>query len=240
MARKIAFLVFMLILFAAGAGYMGLNSPFFSVKEVQALGLARLRADDVVEAAGIEKGTNIFRVDLGKAAERVAGNPWVRSVTLRRRLPATVEIVVTERAAVAAMPYYSSYVLFDEDGWALEVVRDLPALPLVTGEDVPEVTVGSQVDSEGLRGAIACASAFGPRANEVSEVHADRSGEITAYIAGGITALVGRPDSTLTRRVGLLLGILQDVRSTKIPVKVIDVRYEKPVVRLKAPFAKGG
>ncbi|MGE5484954.1 MAG: cell division protein FtsQ/DivIB [Ignavibacteriales bacterium] len=235
MSRRFKIVLFMLwVLAMAGAGYVLLNSPFFSVTEVQVLGCLRTSPDEIVAASGILEGANIFSVPLGEAAERIAAIPWVQSVTCMRRFPATVGIQVIERKPAAVTPHHNSFMVLDPEGWVVEV-RDRPGgLPLVTVEPVPEMHVGEQVDSEALRWAIACAQAFGPRSNELAEVHADEKSHLTVYMTGGLRAMLGQADSTLERKVGLLLGIINDIRGNGVDAEYVDLRYEKPVVKTRS------
>lgn len=215
----------------AGAACVFLNSSFFWVKSVQVLGNARVKTEEIVAAAALPEGVNILKAPLGEAAERVAGIPLVKSVTCRRRFPDTIEIVVTERKAAAVTPHHNSFVVLDEDGWAMEVRQAPGGLPLVTADPVSKMVVGQQADSQALRWAIQCAAAFGPRVGDVAEVHCDSKNQITVYMTGGLRGLLGQADSTIERKVGVLLGIINDVKQSGLEVEYVDLRYEKPVVK---------
>jgi len=227
------------VLAMAGAGYALLNSPFFSVKSVQVLGCARVHPDEVVAASGISEGSNIFSVALGEAAERVAAIPWVQSATCMRRFPSTIEISVVERKPAAVTPHHNSFVVLDSEGWAIEIRNAPGGLPLVTVEPLQDMRVGEQVDSQALRWAISCALAFGPRSNEVAEVHADERSHLTVYMAGGLRAMLGQADSTLEKKVGLLVGIINDIRRNGVEAEYVDLRYEKPVVKTRPGVQPG-
>ena len=60
-----------------------------------------LKPEDILEAADLHKGVNIFRVDLAKAQALVAAIPQVEKVSVSRQLPNRVAIQINERKPVA-------------------------------------------------------------------------------------------------------------------------------------------
>ena len=85
-------------LMAATFGYRWVTtSPTFSIRAVTLSGNRRAATDELVRASGLQPGNNLFTADLESAERAMAQQPWVKSVELHRRLPATVQIRVTER-----------------------------------------------------------------------------------------------------------------------------------------------
>src|SRR5215510_9247006 len=74
---------------------------YFAVQEVVVLGNRRLAPDDLRRAAGIAPGVSIWDVDFRTAEQRLAAEPWLRTVRVRRELPARVVIAVREERPVA-------------------------------------------------------------------------------------------------------------------------------------------
>ena len=60
-----------------------------------------LKPEDILEAADLHKGVNIFRVDLARAQALVAAIPQVEKVSVSRQLPNRVAIQINERKPVA-------------------------------------------------------------------------------------------------------------------------------------------
>ncbi len=48
--------------------------------------------EDVVKASGIRPGREILKADLDEAAKGIAGIPWIKAVTLSKRLPSKIRI----------------------------------------------------------------------------------------------------------------------------------------------------
>ena len=94
--RRIA-LIAVAVLLCLLIAFSALGAVFFKVSEVTASGCTMYEDWRVSEAARIEPGINLYAVDK-KAAERAVLDefPYISSVSVRRRLPSTIELLVTE------------------------------------------------------------------------------------------------------------------------------------------------
>ncbi len=94
---------------------------FFRVNEVTVQGNSRYTAEEVVEASGVEIGDNLVALSKSKIASTIRMKlPYVESVSIRRRLPDTVELTVRERVAVASVESSSGRWLISSQGKILE------------------------------------------------------------------------------------------------------------------------
>ena len=88
-------------------------------------------------ACGCSRATNIVRADLDAARRRLLGSPWIADATLRRHLPATIEIAIEERQPVALARFARGGLqLIAEDGMVLGPVGAAQAgfdLPIADG-----------------------------------------------------------------------------------------------------------
>lgn len=127
-------------------------TPAMPVSGIEVEGNHALDASRVEELTGIETGTPMGRVDVRQAAEQVAADPWVKSVTVKRDWPSNVDVAVEERTAVAYITQQDGAHLIDSDGKDF-VVAEPPA-------EAVEL-VGAQVgDQEALRGAVSVAASI--------------------------------------------------------------------------------
>jgi cell division protein FtsQ len=125
--------VLVLLVVVAGAGWLVLGSSALGVAHVRVTGLDRLTPAEVQEAAAIEPGTPLARLDTDAVAERLAALAPVRAVEVARRWPRTVEVSVRERTAAAVQARGSSWVLVDRGGVAFGTESRRPrGLPLVS------------------------------------------------------------------------------------------------------------
>lgn len=103
-ARRVAILAAASLLVAVTLVW-GVNTVMdagrFSIDSVSVHGNTYLDADEVrALVKGIE-GQSIFRVKLEEFQLRVVDNQWVRTATLRRVFPSTIDIAISERTPVA-------------------------------------------------------------------------------------------------------------------------------------------
>lgn len=71
-------------------------TPMMPVHGVNVDGNAALTPDQVEELTGIVPETPMGRVDVRAAAEGVAANPWVKSATVKRDWPSSIQVDVEE------------------------------------------------------------------------------------------------------------------------------------------------
>jgi len=124
------------VLVAGGIGlrHLLLHGRHFALAEIRVSPLRHVDRDRLIQRSGLALGRSLFIVDLTEAERRIAREPWVASVRVRRELPHTLSIEVTEREARAAVSLGASY-LVDERGELFKRARadEVEGLPLITG-----------------------------------------------------------------------------------------------------------
>ena len=90
-------LFILLIIVIAGIIYF-LTTPMFNITNIEVTGNEKNSVDTYVSLTKIElNSTNIFEVTKNKITKNIKENPYVESVQIKRKLPSTLEIVITER-----------------------------------------------------------------------------------------------------------------------------------------------
>lgn len=215
-------------------GYVLLQSPLFAIQAIDVNGAVHLSERDVRHLAGIEPGENIWRTDLEQSAQRLRQHPWIGHVEVRRRLPATVEIQITERRPLAVVPYEGFYLALDDQGVALSLVDDLNVLgvPVITGAETPVFVAGQVYPVPAVNTALAAFTGLGEYAADVAELHVSEPDGLTIWLRGGIRAEIGR-SGDLDAKLVLLRTILLDATVKGQRLASIDVRYQPPVITYK-------
>lgn len=77
------------------------ENPDYQVSEIFFRTDGTLLRDDVLETAHLTEGVNIFKVELAKARDIIAGLPQVDRVELQRLLPNRINIEIAERKPIA-------------------------------------------------------------------------------------------------------------------------------------------
>lgn len=134
--RTVATLLVVLALLG-GAAWTLLWSPLTQVGAVTVSGVSRTPAAAVSRAAQPQLGTPLLRWDAAAVGARLRDQPYVASVSLVRGWPDRVEVVVTERVPVAAVPRgpgrgQDEVSVVDADGAVITTAARAPAgLPVV-------------------------------------------------------------------------------------------------------------
>lgn len=122
------------------AGVVVVRSPVLDVDEITVTGTAQLTTDQIVDVAGIGRGSPLLLADLDAAASELEALPWVAAAEVTRDLPGRVRIAVRERDAVAVVAGPGRAVLVDVEGRVLEVAdaAATPFVQVVVADDPPE------------------------------------------------------------------------------------------------------
>lgn len=142
----------------AYAGYEKIKTTdYFRIASVEVDGLKRVDEQDILRLLGRIKGKNVFELDLHQAGKRLESHPWIESVKIRRRLPATITVFAGERtpALVVAAP---RRLLVDRHGVILRTIGEdeNPPYPLVTGLALSGKSLrpGDRIEPGGIRDAL--------------------------------------------------------------------------------------
>lgn len=236
----------LLISVSLGLGYglyrYALSTPRFAVSEILVEGTRRLSREDVLGAAGIVPGANIFQVDAAEAERTLAATPWVESVKVERRLPGRVRIRLVEREPVALASLGGKLLLVSEDGTPFKELGagDPADFPLVTGLSLAELGRDRRAELGRLAEALGLLDEYDQlplgRALPAEEVHLSDPGDVVLVVGSeGASLHLGPPPfkGKLARAVRVME---QTVRSGGKPSAVFldnSAHPERVVVRVK-------
>ena len=176
-------------------------SPRFAVRELQVTLAAHLSRDEILELSAVGEGDRLLEIDTDAVAARVAAHPWVKSARVRRQLPSTLVIDLTERRAAAAVTLGSLY-LVDEIGHPFKkaTMEEAEGLPVLTGIDRARYADAKDATEAAFREALALLAEYGstgtrPGRPALSELNIDpRFGFTLFLLDGGAELRLGRGD----------------------------------------------
>ena len=223
--------VFFLMVFLTTA-YVLARSSVFEVREIRVTGNTSLSRENIVLAAGINPGENIFKLDLKSAAEKLKVISMIKSVDMSRHLPWTVEIRVEERKPIALLPVDSGFIQVDDEGFYIQKGNvGLNGLPVITGLKFEMPSPGGQVKAEKLGEALEVVRGFpGELLQLLSEVYADGD-QAVVYTLDGVQCRLGT-QADLKQKGEVLLKILGGLKTKDKRIEYIDLSFTgSPVVK---------
>lgn len=124
----------------AVAGFRGesllVHARMFQVRRIAVHGNVRLSSGEVQAIVGGLQGSSLLAVDLARYRRQLMESPWVSGVVLRRVLPSTVEIFVSERRPMGLCRLGSTLYLIDASGTIIDEYGPQYAefdLPIIDG-----------------------------------------------------------------------------------------------------------
>ncbi|MCL6638309.1 MAG: FtsQ-type POTRA domain-containing protein [Firmicutes bacterium] len=232
-------LFFVLLLLTTG--FVLLNSPLFEVKRIEVSGNRYLDAGAIRAAANIGMGTNIFKVNLNAVAGDIKVIPMVKEVRVRRVLPASILVEISEREPLGLFPTAEGFIEIDAEGVYLKKASaGAEGLPVVTGVRAAAPNPGEPVQGENLREALQVIGGLAPEVvKELSEVHVGAGGQVVLYTLDRIQCRFGAA-TEIAEKSRVLTQVLKEIRNQGAKIQYIDLSCAgSPVVYYKKA-GKGG
>jgi cell division protein FtsQ len=184
------------------------TSPAFAIDTINIEGMARMERGELLEAAGVDVGTNIFAKSPDEIRRDLLNHEWVASAEVTRRLPARIAISVVERTPVALLVIDSCAGTTDEsadcdDGSSLHLVSDDGKvfkrhdaadpvdLPVITGVDRERYGSEPEFARELLMSAVSLIHAY--QADDLAkrfplgEIHIEEGQAFSLYVGAELT-----------------------------------------------------
>jgi len=146
--RKIfffSFLLLCLILFLRFA-------PLFKITKIECIDNAIVPSEEIITASTIGYDRNLFGTGSKKARMLIEKIPYVASAKIKKKLPGTIQIEITESRVFGFVPLNEGYIYIDENCKMLEYNTNAPdaAVPLISGTGVQSFEGGKllQTDDE--------------------------------------------------------------------------------------------
>ena len=116
------------------APHRWLDQKFLEVKNVRIIDNKNVSKKEIIGLSEVE-GKNFLTIKLPETAQKIARNPWIKRVDLRRKLPGEICITVEERTPFAYVQLNNSMNLVDEEGVIIRTVGETEKkeFPMMTG-----------------------------------------------------------------------------------------------------------
>lgn len=166
----------------AAARQFVLDSPYFSVREIQVRGGEKFGGNDIVTMAGLKPGLNLWRIEPATIEKKIAKHPWVRRVLVRREFPRRVVVEIEERTPKAIVAMGKLYYV-DSDGAVFKEVEagENVQFPLLTGLRGDELGSRDPAVRRKIQDAVRLADLMAKDSHTISEVHFEAADRLVLY-----------------------------------------------------------
>ena len=135
-----------LFLFCIAVGITICTNVLFKVSTIQVKNSSYYSSEELIARSGIDKGDKLFGINAADIEKMLEDRfPYLQSVNIKRRLPATIVIDVVEEIPMGAAYTEEGYVILSKTGKTLEnKVNEAPTdIPVLLGLEEEKFSVGS-------------------------------------------------------------------------------------------------
>ncbi len=207
-----------------------LTHPYFAIREVRVLGAEKVKGADIVVVSGLGPHTRIWSIDPGELEERVRRHPWVKSVRIRRELPARLVITIEEWSPGAIVALDKLYYVAD-NGVIFKALdeEDSVDFPFITGLRSAELPPEEPATREKLSEAVVFGRTVEQTALGLSEIRFQPGGGIVLYpVSYSIPFHMGWGD--WDEKLNRLQWFLGEFRGQGARFRAVDLSFRGQVV----------
>ena len=114
-----------------------LTAPIFNIAKIEVTGNSKVQTENIKSLSGLKIGENIFKFN-SSVISNIKENAYIENVEVKRALPDTVKIKVTEREVKYQINLINSYVYIDKYGYILEKSAEKKDVPIIVGLKITE------------------------------------------------------------------------------------------------------
>ncbi|MGI6361977.1 MAG: cell division protein FtsQ/DivIB [Bacillota bacterium] len=227
----------LMVIICVFGGYVLSISPLFNVQSIEVQGNHYVTEEQVVELSGLQKGVSLFRQSFSQAEQLLSANPYILQSEVKRKLPATLIIRVTEREPVAIVASDNAFLTMTED--LMVVGRNKSSSNaehlLLTGVEgiVPGTSVGTFLAGEQVEAGVEIIKQLSDDVYKgISEIDVGDPQKIRVFFDSGVEVRVG-DTSDFVKKYELFTQILETQKKAGnlASIQYIDVSIlEKPVI----------
>jgi cell division septal protein FtsQ len=222
----------------AYAGYRATNlvlhASVLQVRRINVHGNVRLASGEVSAIVEGLHGTSILTADLPGYRRRLLASPWVADVALRRVLPSTVEVFVTERTPIGLCRLGNAVYLIDPHGVIIDEFGPQYAefdLPIVDGLVRPPGSGQPSIDEERAELAARVIESIAHRkqiASRVSQIDVHDAHDAVVLLEND-PALLHLGEERFLERLQAYVDLAPALRDRVPEIDYVDLRFEERV-----------
>ena len=141
-----------LILLIIGGVVFALVSPIFNINEINVINNEQISTDTIISLSQLQIGQNLFRFNKNKVEKEIKTNPYIESVSIKRKIPNKVEITIEERKKNYNVEFLNGYAYINNQGYILEISEQKLDLPVIQGisTEADQIIEGNRLNTQDL------------------------------------------------------------------------------------------
>lgn len=209
------------------------DSSLLRINTLTVAGNDRLSTGEVLALAGELRNQSILLADLDISRERLLTSGWVQDATLRRRLPATIEIAITEREPVMLGRLSGRLYLIDAVGTVIDeysAAFEKFDLPIVDGLFIGDEAAVVVDHTRGRLAARVIGVLAGRRdlSDRISQIDVHDPYDVVVLLSGD-PALIHLGTQRFVERLQRYLELTPTLRARVPKIDYVDLRFERRV-----------
>ena len=210
--------------------------PFFTLNEIRLVGAQYLTEEDIIKVGDIYMGEQLFRLETDVVQSRLAKDLRIEEVSVRRKLPHTLEVTIRERRPLATVMCDYGYLDLDRNGVVLDSYKSLKTMqiPMITGARVRDLYIGDAVENEEVKRILDFLERLNEETlNRLSEISIVEEDYIVMYSAtdNPVQIRIGKLER-LDEKAQLTEDFLRDLETNPHKIEYVDFNYTTPFIKL--------
>jgi cell division protein FtsQ len=211
-----------------------LNAQALTITRISVSGNSRMSRGEVVALLDGLRGTNMVTADLESWRQKLLRSPWVAEAAIRRVLPGTVAVAISERQPMGIGRVGNDLYLIDDRGGIIDQFGPNYAefdLPIIDGLAAPPRDNGPLIDEVRAGFAahvLASLQAHPNLATRVSELDV-RDARDAVLLLKGDTTLVRLGNEQFAERLQSYVDLAPALRERVAGIDYVDLRFDERV-----------
>jgi cell division protein FtsQ len=211
-----------------------LNAEALTITRINVSGNSRLSKGEVVALLDGIRGTNMLRVDIESWREKLLSSPWVADAAIRRVLPGTVAVAISEREPMGIGRIGDDLYLIDDRGGIIDAFGPNYAefdLPIIDGLAAAPRDNGPLIDEAraALASRVLASLQTHPNlARHISEIDVSDVRDAVLILKGD-TAMVRVGGEQFAERLQSYLDLAPALRERIAAIDYVDLRFDDRV-----------
>ncbi|HXG56728.1 MAG TPA: FtsQ-type POTRA domain-containing protein [Vicinamibacterales bacterium] len=208
-----------------------LNASTLQVRRIAVRGNVRLSSGEVQALVDDLRGTSILTADLARYRSRLMESPWVADVALRRVLPSTIEVFVSERRPIGLCRLGNQLYLLDRTAAIIDEYGPQYAefdLPIIDGVVRAPSSGEPLIDDRRTELAARVIDALAPHkalATRVSQIDVTNAHDAVLLLEGD-AALLHLGGEKFAERLQSYVELAPTLRERVPDMDYVDLRFD--------------